>query len=284
MSQEFRPNTQNSDKEIQALIEVWQTVKALRDRESGCPWDLQQTHQSLLRYLIEESYEFCHAAQDANDAHMRDELGDVLFQVLLHCSIGEERKAFDISEVSKNLQEKLIRRHPHVFSKQATNHSGQTISAEEVAKRWEEIKQVESGAKSKNNYLGDSWRSLPSLLAAFKIGEKTNKIKFDWDNYQQVVYKVEEEWQELKEELAASKINRQKVSEEIGDLLFTVAQLARHLDVGPEECLAKANQKFATRFSKMQDLIEADGKMITEMNQSQMDQYWNKVKSLMSER
>lgn len=279
MAAEINPNNMTPEQlsTAKALISAWETVCALRDPASGCPWDRQQTHQSLLRYLIEESYEFCHAVQNGQDASMRDELGDVLFQVLLHSCLGKERKAFDLAQVADQLREKLVRRHPHVFA--AAPHDAK-LSPDEVAQRWEAIKSQEQAENKNKNLLGDSWRSAPALLAAFKIGEKTQKIKFDWDNYQQVAYKVEEEWQELKEEIASGTVNRARAQEEIGDLLFTVAQLARHLDLEPEMALAAANKKFADRFHKMQKLIEEDGKDIEQMNQAQMDAYWNKVKLL----
>lgn len=256
--------------ELEALISV---VKKLRDPNDGCPWDLKQTHQTLLKYLIEESYEYIAAVENNDTKEMSEELGDVLLQILLHSTIAEQNKKFNLEDVARGLKEKLITRHPHVFGEVSVS------SADEVADNWQKIK---NQTKGKNTHLiTDKDLALPALMSADHIGKKTKEIKFDWENPSQVAYKVEEEWQELKEELAAlPRINKERVAEELGDVLFSLAQLSRHLEIDPELALRKANQKFVKRFNQMETLINNAGKDILKMNQEQMDVYWLKVKDL----
>jgi MazG family protein len=252
-------------------------IAELRHPEHGCPWDLKQTHQSLLKYLLEESYEFIEAVEENDPVKMEEEIGDVLMQVLLHTQMGSERGEFDIESVAAKLTEKLIRRHPHVFQENQTK-----IDADQVLVNWELIKKEEKerldGLVS-HHRITSSVLNAPPLMAAMKIGKKTNELKFDWEDYKQVVYKVEEEWQELKEELTPNReVNQAAVFEELGDLLFSVAQLARHLNLDPHDALKAANKKFLRRFHAMEDLIIAQGSNIEEMNQDQMDVYWNQAK------
>jgi MazG family protein len=236
-----------------------------------------QTHQTLLKYLLEESYEFIEAVELQDPKKMEEEIGDVLMQVLLHAQLGSEKKLFDIESVSLKLIEKLVRRHPHVFEKKDTS-----ISADQVLINWEKIKAQE---KLREEGLVDHHRikssilNSPPLMAATKIGKKTNELKFDWSDYSQVAYKVEEEWQELKEELTPNRpINKNAVFEEMGDLLFSIAQLARHLEMDPHDALRAANKKFLRRFHSMEDLMKTAGKDLESMNQDQMDVYWNQAK------
>jgi MazG family protein len=252
-------------------------IKELRDPEHGCPWDLKQTHESLLKYLLEESYEYIEAVEEKDYKHMEEELGDVLMQILLHSQIASEHGHFDLESVCAGITEKIIRRHPHVFENRDTS-----ISAEQVLINWEKIKKEEKAREeSEKSYhrITNSVLNAPPLMAAVKIGKKTSDIKFDWDDYTQVAYKVEEEWQELKEELTPHReMNRAAVFEELGDLLFSVAQLARHLDMDPHDALRAANKKFMRRFHSMEDLMHAKGVQLEEMNQEQMDVYWNQAK------
>ncbi len=259
------------------LERLAQVVKDLRDPETGCPWDLKQTHQSLLRYLIEESYEFHHAVELNNYKDMEEELGDVLLQVVLHSQLASEKKKFDLDSVSKVIADKMIRRHPHVFN----NPQGKVLEESEIKDNWQKIKHDEKGRPKQKHRIDKSYLKFPSLFAAEKIGKKTNKINFDWDNAHQVADKVEEEWQELKVELKEDhKKNHIRIKEELGDLLFSVAQLSRHLDIEPEDALRCANQKFINRFNTMEDLISNDKKSLEQMNQEEMEDYWKKVKKI----
>lgn len=259
--------------ELNRCIEV---IQRLRHPTEGCPWDLEQTHKTLLKYLIEESYEFVEATEKDNAKLMEEELGDVLLQVLLHSTIASESGKFNLESVAKTLADKIIRRHPHVFK---PDDRPARISSQEVVSNWQEIKKQE---KSEKKYAIDTkFLQAPALESAFKIGKKSTTVNFDWEDYYQVVAKVEEEWQEVKEELPpGGKYDLKRVKEEIGDLLFSVAQLARHLDLNPEDCLRDANKKFIHRFQKVEDVVTGQGKTLEEMPQAELEKIWVKVKKL----
>jgi MazG family protein len=267
----------NKDSGKSNFLKLKDVITELRDPVHGCPWDLKQTHESLLKYLLEESYEFIEAVEEKDPKKMEEEIGDVLMQVLLHAQLGSEKGDFDIESVSAKLTEKLIRRHPHVFENKNTK-----IDADQVLINWEKIKLEEKAREAglvSHHRISSSVLNAPPLMSALKIGKKTNDLKFDWSDYTQVVYKVEEEWQELKEELTPHReINRAATFEELGDLLFSVAQLARHLDMDPHDALRAANKKFLRRFHAMEDLMLKANVKLEEMNQDQMDVYWNQAK------
>jgi MazG family protein len=248
-------------------------IERLRDPEKGCPWDLKQTHKSLLKYLLEESYEFIHAVESKDIDHMEEELGDILLQVLLHATIGQQNGQFSMESICRKLAEKMVHRHPHVFKE-----SREGITEQEVLANWDELKNSEKGKPTRE--LDESYLFLPSLQSAMKIGQKTHKIGFDWDDPSQVAYKVEEEWQELKEEVLPVPSNQQRIHEEFGDFLFSIVQLARHINIDPEEALRFANRKFLKRFNKMEDLIKESKKVFTDLNQKEMDVFWDKAKLL----
>lgn len=252
-------------------------IAELRHPVTGCPWDLKQTHETLLKYLLEESYEYIEAVELKDAKKMEEEIGDVLLQVMLHTYIAEQENKFSLESVAGKLTEKLIRRHPHVFENKDVS-----LSAEEVLINWDKIKAEEKlreeGEKT-HHRIKLGVLNAPPLASAVKIGKKTNDIKFDWDDYTQVAYKVEEEWQELKEEITPNRtLNREATFEELGDLLFSVAQLARHLDMDPDKALQAANKKFLRRFHAMEDLMEKKNVKLESMNQEQMDVYWNEAK------
>lgn len=260
-----------SHPELERCIEV---IRALRHPKTGCPWDLEQTHASLLKYLIEEAYEFVEAVENGDAKHMEEEIGDVLFQVILHTTIGEETKAFSLESAAKNLADKLVRRHPHVFTQK-----DMTLTSDEVLENWAKIKITEKGERKYT--IDEKYLHAPALESAFKIGKKSTTVNFDWQDHQQVMMKVEEEWQEVKEELPPTgQFNKERVKEEIGDLLFSVAQLARHLDLNPEECLRDANKKFIKRFQKVEDMVKASGRKLEETPQEELEEYWVKVKKV----
>jgi MazG family protein len=261
--------------ELKEFQRAYEVIKKLRDPDGGCPWDIEQTHKTLTKYAIEEAYEFSHAVEKDNTEKMEEELGDMLLQVLLHSVIGAETDRFTIESVSKVLADKIVHRHPHVFGEDAPN-----IKYEEVKEKWEEMKAQERGKKDNQYYIDEEIIYCPSLVSAEKIGHKTNKVNFDWEDAGQVLYKVEEEWQELKEEIAPGVTpNKDRVKEELGDLLFSVAQLARHLDLSAEECLKEANQKFLSRFQTMEDKLNAEDKKMTDMTQNELEQYWQYAKA-----
>lgn len=258
-----------SHPELNRCIEV---IKSLRHPKTGCPWDLEQTHETLLKYLIEEAYEFVEAVESKNPKLMEEEIGDVLFQVLLHTTIGEETKSFSLESAAKGLADKLIRRHPHVFKQ-----TDDKLTPDQVVENWKKIKAVEKGERK--YAIDEKFLQAPALESAFKIGKKSTTVNFDWDDYQQVVMKVEEEWQEVKEELPPTgHYNLERVREEIGDLLFSVAQLSRHLGINPEDCLRDANKKFIGRFQKVEDAVKATGRKLEETPQAELEEFWVKVK------
>jgi MazG family protein len=258
---------------LNRLIEI---VQALRHPQSGCPWDLKQTHKSLLPYLFEESYEFQEAVHNQSDEQMLDELGDLLLQVVLHAQLACDRQAFTLEDVAAHLSQKLIRRHPHVFD----DHAKTGLTPDQVSEQWQRIKAQESqSTQEQKPSLSKKLMHHPALKTAELIGHKTRELNFDWDDASQVSYKVEEEWQELKEELVPGvAINKERIAEELGDFLFSTAQLSRHLDIDPELALRKANLKFLSRFSKVEKLILSENKSFQELTQQDLDVYWNLAK------
>ena len=277
---------------FQSLVEVVATLRG----PDGCPWDKEQTHSSLTQYAIEETFEFVEAIESADDLRIKDELGDVLFQVILHSQLAKDRGAFDISDVIENLNQKMIRRHPHVFS------DAKLADSEAVIQNWEQIKRGEKAAElsspnkkgaGPNSFSGGADSELessvgsglnvpsgmPALQRAYKIGKRTEKLQFDWDNAEQVWEKVEEEHQELREAIDEKSLD--EVSHELGDVLFSVAQLARHLKLEPEQCLRQANLRFETRFAKMRELMTKDGKDLEKLSLDEKEAYWQRAKKLL---
>ena len=257
--------------ELEKLISV---VRKLRDPNGGCPWDLEQTHESLLRYLIEEAYEYVEAVEKKDPSMMKEEIGDVLLQVVLHSIIAEQGKQFNLEDVAKALSTKLIHRHPHVFGE-----GDKTLNAQEVREQWEVIKNQEK--KTYKSAIPLKLIHNPALRTANLIGHASTKVAFDWENHQQVLYKVEEEWQEVKAELSPTgDYDQTRVEEEIGDLLFSMAQLARHLKVDPEEALRKANKKFLKRFHMMEEITLQKKTSLMELSHQEMEALWIKAKEL----
>ena len=251
---------------LEKAIEV---IAKLRDPKNGCPWDLEQDHKSLLKYLIEESYEYLHAVEEKNSAHMEEELGDVLLQVLLHSQIASESNKFNIDSVAKVLSDKMILRHPHVFKDKDT-----TLTSEEVLVNWNEIKK---SGRTETHHIKVEDAYAPSLLASYNIGTKSKVVNFDWDCIEDVMKKVEEELDEVKVEMKTMD-SKERLTEEIGDLLFSVAQLSRHLEIEPEAALKAANLKFVKRVNLVEDKVKADGNEMADLETSILEEYWQKVK------
>lgn len=260
-------------KKFESLVEI---IAHLRGPE-GCPWDKEQTHQSLAQYAVEEVFELVDAIekkhQDTDEYLFKEELGDVLFQVVLHCQLAKERNAFEIGDVLEILNQKMVRRHPHVFADVKADN------AEEVVKNWEQIKKQEKEKQPKQQVNPfDLPINLPALQKAYKIGRKTEKLAFDWKNQQEVYCKVQEELAELHESLSKESFERQE--EEFGDLLFAMAQWARHLKIEPETALRKANQKFEARFIKMLELADSQGLDFQSLSTDEKENLWNAIKNL----
>lgn len=251
-------------------------ISQLRNPKDGCPWDLKQTHKTLLKYLIEESYEFVHAVDKSDSKEMEEELGDVLLQVLLHSQIASENNHFNIDSVAKVLADKMIRRHPHVFEK---DKSAKT--AQEVSQNWQEIKNQER-SKNFHYHIRQEDAYAPSLKASEIIGAKSQEINFDWDHIQDVMLKVEEELQEVKDEMATMQ-SQERLKEEIGDLLFSVAQLSRHLNIDPEDALKQANLKFVKRVNLVEKYVTADKLEMKNVPTQDLEKYWDMVKKELKE-
>lgn len=261
------PNVPSKLNDFESLKEI---VRSLRS-EQGCPWDKEQTHQTLSRFVIEEAYELAEAIDSGLDQKMVEELGDLLLQVVLHSEIARQAQRFDIHEVIEGICQKMVRRHPHVFGDLKVSGS------EEVLDNWTKIKAQEKG-QSENKADFGLPQGISALIAAHKIGERTRKFNFDWTELTQVMGKVEEELHELKKALAIQ--NPQEIEHEIGDLLFTVGQLARHLKLDGESALRKANHRFQNRFKNMIKLCEMDNRDFAQLSEAELDDYWNRVKSI----
>jgi len=222
-------------------------MSKLRSKE-GCPWDRVQTHKSLLPYLIEESYEVLDTIETKDDQKLKEELGDLLLQIVFHSQIAKERKKFDIYEVIENLRRKLIERHPHVFKDK------KKVARKEVLRNWEHIKLAGSKAENKS-VLSGLPRHLPALLKAYRLQEKVARFDFDWEKTEEIFLKIEEEIEELKR--AHRKRKKEAIEEELGDILFSWVNLCRHLNINPEFALRKTIDKFVKRFNYIEKrLIE----------------------------
>lgn len=237
-----------------------------------CPWDKKQTTESLRHLTIEETFELSDAILDGNPEEIKKELGDLLLHLVFYAKIGDEEGNFDIATLTHALCEKLIRRHPHIYG------DTEVEDEEAVKQNWEKIKLKEKGNKS---VLGGVPRSLPALIKAMRIQEKARGVGFDWEEKGQVWEKVEEELQEFKEEFdVASNVNidKQKATEEFGDLLFSLINYARFIDINPEEALERTNLKFIKRFQYLEQAAKDTGKSLSEMSLAEMDVYWNEAK------
>lgn len=242
--------------EQQHLERLLSIMAQLRDPQSGCPWDCAQDFVSIAPYTLEETYEVLDAIDKQDWPALKDELGDLLFQVIFYAQMGKEQGHFEMADILTNLAEKLTRRHPHVFANTALSPS----SAEAVSPIWEAEKAKERAAKGQVHLLDDIPRQFPALMQAEKIQKRCAKVGFDWDQLPPVVDKVREEIDEVMAEVEAAQVNPHKVQEEVGDLLFAVVNLARHVGVKPEMALRQANDKFMRRFRGVEDFARAEKK------------------------
>src|ERR1043166_4644361 len=252
-----------------AFAKLCEIVAKLR-APGGCPWDREQTHESLLPALIEEAYETVEAARAKNDAHFCEELGGLLLLVVMHAEIAGEAGRFSIDDMLADVTAKLIRRHPHVFGESQARDAGA------VLKQWEAIKREEK--KSDTHYLASLPKALPALARAQKAQEKVARVNFDWAELRDVLAKVDEEVGELKDALESK--DRQAIEDEIGDLLFAAVNLARKCDIDAEEALQRATSKFVTRFNRLEDELRAQGKKLGEVDLVEMDEIWNEIKKM----
>jgi nucleoside triphosphate diphosphatase len=256
---------------------VLEVMARLRDPARGCPWDKAQTFATIAPYTLEEAFEVADAIERNDLDALREELGDLLFQVAFHARLAEEQGAFDFAAVARGLSEKMRRRHPHVFgTAQVADADAQTVA-------WEEHKARERGARS-SGALDDVPVNLPALARAQKLGRRAARVGFDWPDANAVLEKLAEETRELEDALQAREQSPEAVDEELGDLLFTIANLARHLDLDAEGALRRAGLKFERRFREVEARLAAAGRTLDEAEAGELDRLWGEVKESGAER
>jgi tetrapyrrole methylase family protein/MazG family protein len=263
----------------QAFERLAQIIARLRAPD-GCPWDREQTHVTLRTHLLEEACETMDAIDGGDDTHLCEELGDLLMQPVLHAQIAEEEKRFDIVDVIEGISDKLVRRHPHVFGEVTVADSG------EVLTNWEAIKKAEKEQKGQGeaSILSGVPNTLPSLMQALEVSKKAVKVGFEWPDMAGVLAKLHEEIAELEEEIAGSNSKdeaaRQRITEELGDVLFTVVNIARWHKINPELALRDTVARFRGRFEKMEDTARQQGLNLEQLTPQQWDELWEAAKSL----
>jgi ATP diphosphatase len=257
-----------SDTDVSTLLDI---MRRLRDPKSGCPWDIEQTFATIAPYTIEEAYEVAGAIEDADWSALKDELGDLLLQVVFHARMAEERNLFAFGDVVTAIVDKMTRRHPHVFGGAAgiDNAEAQTVA-------WEEHKKRERSERA-GGLLDDVPLALPALLRAVKLQKRASSVGFDWDSAPKVVEKIAEEAREIVEAQEAG-ASAEKLEEEVGDLLFAAANLARHLKVDPEAALRAANAKFMRRFKIIEQTLAARGQALEAASLAEMEAIWQAAK------
>jgi XTP/dITP diphosphohydrolase len=261
---------------IVSLLKLIETVAKLRSPDGGCPWDLAQTPESLIPYIIEEAYETVAAIKSGDRAAIEEELGDLLLQVVLQAQIASESDSFNMADIASGINEKLIRRHPHVFDDLAVEN------IDEVRQNWDRIKAAEKGetpveTQKLSRKLDRYHRTLPPLISGMKISKKAAEIGFEWENAEGVWDKFAEELAEFKEALASG--NKQHASDELGDLLFTVINLARWYDLDPDRALASTNQRFIDRLTMMEKFVD---RPLTEYSLEDLEKFWQQAKKMLN--
>ncbi len=243
----------------------------LRDPQNGCPWDVEQTFATIAPYTIEEAYEVADAIERGDMEELKGELGDLLFQSVFHAQMAEDAGLFDLDDVARSIGDKMIARHPHVFG----DESNQKSADQQVAD-WESVKAAERAAKQRGGVLDDVALGLPALMRAEKLQKRAARVGFDWPEVEQVLDKISEEARELTE--ARETLPQDKIAEEMGDLLFVMANLARHLKVDPETALRQANAKFVRRFQYIEQQLKARSSSPKSSSLEEMDGLWDDAK------
>ena len=252
------------------LKELIATFKSLRDPNNGCAWDREQTFKSIASCSIEEAYEVADAIEREDFQALKSELGDLLFQVVFHAEMADEEGLFNLTDVISELNDKLIRRHPHVFSDKSA------ITAEDSLTIWEDIKAEERKNLKYDSLMDDVPRNLPSLTRAKKLQKRAARVGFDWPSSREVMAKIQEEILELEIERKAD--NRENISEEIGDILFTLVNLTRHFNLDPEDIMRKSNLKFENRFRAMENHAKENNVALDKMSLEELEEIWQKIK------
>jgi len=248
-------------KPIDELLEIMATLRG----PEGCPWDKEQTHESLKPYAVEEAYELLEAVDGGENGEIKEELGDLLLQIIFHSQIAAETGRFDFDDVVCGIKEKLLRRHPHVFGNE------EAVDEMEALKNWERIKAETEGKKRTRRHPGT-----PILHRTLRIQEKAVSYGFDWEEPSQLFDKLDEEIREVRDAVAGG--DREEITEEIGDLLFMVVNLSRYLEIHPEDALERSLTKFGARFRKMEELAGRENRSLEEMGLEEMEEYWKEAK------
>ena len=267
-------STDFTQKDHYNLDDLLTIMRRLRDPETGCPWDLKQDYASLVPMTLEEAYEIADAVDRQDWQELQEELGDVLLHLVFYAQLAQEEQRFDFADVLTSICEKMIRRHPHIFANETATNS------DAVKQRWESIKQQERQRKNKHNpddFFSGITPALPALKHSIKLKKRAATIGFDWQNWQQVSEKVREELQEVEQSIHADE-GQQRIEEELGDLLFSVANLAAHLKIDPENALRKANHKFSQRVNQMVTLLKSEGHTLNDCDLQTMDTAWERIK------
>jgi nucleoside triphosphate diphosphatase len=256
-----------AEAELRRLLDI---MAALRDRDHGCPWDRDQSFDTIAPYTIEEAYEVADAIARRDLASLPDEIGDLLFQVVYHARMAEEAGLFGFADVARTIADKMVRRHPHVFEAAAPwDTAAQTVA-------WEAQKSAERAARADSGTLAGVPVGLPALTRAAKLTARAARVGFDWPDADAVLAKLDEEIAELRAELPSG--DPARLADEVGDLLFVLANLARKLDLDPEACLRQANRKFSHRFNQIEQQADMKGKSLSEMPLEEMERRWQDVK------
>ena len=256
-------------------------MSRLRDPQTGCPWDLEQDFHSLAPYMLEEAYEVVDTLERNDFAHFPEELGDLLFQVVFHSQVASEKALFDFEHVVHVLTKKLIQRHPHVFpdgTLESKRDNLAKIVDTDVSVAWETKKQQERENKGFRGALSDIPVGFPALTRAQKVQKRAAKVGFDWEGIAPVLDKVHEELSELGEELDVG--DKERLADEMGDILFSVVNLARHLHLDAESCLRASTRKFERRFSRMEEVVAEEGSSLEKLNNDELDQLWEIAKRI----
>lgn len=284
------------------LKDLLYLMSRLRDPQTGCPWDLKQSFQSIVPHTLEEAYEVVDAIERGDKTELRDELGDLLFQVVFYAQLGKEEQSFEFQDVVDGIVQKLLRRHPHVFPDQAlyaSHPEGTRFSDAEIKQQWEQIKAQERDAKKqasstrdeafdaqRDSVLSDIPRSFPPLLHAEKLQKRASQHGFDWQSIPPVLAKLEEEIAELKAEMELAKTGvtdpdtmQQRLQDELGDVIFSCVNLARFLKLSPDQALAASNEKFIRRFQYIEQYLASQGQVLDEQDLERLDHLWHQAKA-----
>jgi ATP diphosphatase len=263
-----------TEKTMNELLEI---MRRLRDPDSGCPWDLQQDFSSIVSHTVEETYELVDAIDAGDFKQVREELGDVLFQVVFYAQLAEERDLFTFGDVLSDISSKLVSRHPHVFGDLRPEVVGDSLSEAEVKENWERLKQAERETKMRTAILDDVPLALPALSRAQKLQKRAARVGFDWPAIDGVWEKIEEEVAEVREAIAVG--SHSDIEAEVGDVLIAVVNLARHLGVDAETAARRANGRFESRFRHMEKAADEDGVSLRDESLAQLEQRWQRAKA-----